>query len=1096
MARVLIESEVARERIDAASAWLEARGRTEEVLVVAHAPAAAHALVRGTALRTGGAFGWHRTTLARLAIEIASPVLAEDGLTPAAGLTLEALCARVVFARERARSLGRLQPIGQRPGLPRALARTLYELRLEGVSAGAIAAVSPELAELAGDYEAELGRARLADRALVLWTAARAVPASGHPHASLPLLLLDVEVSSSAARAFVAALSARAPEVLATVAQGDVRSRASLEAALGASPERPGTARPRAGSLGRLQEHLFGEPPAEEHSLGDDVEVLSAPGESRECVEIVRRVHAAAAQGTPFDRIAILLRAPGVHRAHLVEALRRGGVPATFASGTVRPDPSGRAFLALLGCAAEALSATRFAEYLSLGEVPDADASGAPPPAPAAGQRWVPPDEEAIAALPESARAVLAPAPLEGADAEGVPATHLDPELPVSGGTLRAPHRWERLLVDAAVIGGRERWKGRLEGLGAELDADLADLEDPDDPNAVRLRRMREDLRHLSGWTLPLLDELGALPAKASWGEWIDALGALATRALRAPERVLSVLAELTPMSTVGPVGLAEVRQVLGRRLAELVASPPDSSEGRVLVAPVDAVRGMSFDLVFVPGLAERIFPPKIVEDPLLADADRAKIARALPTQEDRAQAERLALRLAVGAAERRIVLSYPRIDLENARPRVPSFYVLEVVRAAEGRLAGFEEVARRAGEASETRLAWPAPGRPEDAIDDAEFDLALLGDLVDRDGTGDGRAHYLLGANQHLARALRFRARRWLKSWKSADGLVDPGEAAKAALAAHALGARSYSPTALQTFAACPYRFLLYAVWKLGPREVPEAIEEMDPLQKGSLVHEILYELLVALRAEDLLPVSPDRFEAASRHLERVVDVVAARTRERLCPAIPRVWDDEIAAVRADLREMLRRLSAEPGGWVPWRFELSFGLKDRRPQDPASRVEPVPLACGIQLRGSIDLVERRADGVLRVTDYKTGKVRADKGAVVGGGETLQPVLYALVVEALFPDHHVEEGRLYYCTSVGGFEERRVPLDAAARDAAALVGKTIGQALDEAFLPAAPAKDACKWCDYRPVCGPYEELRTGRKPQGRLAGLKALRRMP
>ncbi len=35
-----------------------------------------------------------------------------------------------------------------------------------------------------------------------------------------------------------------------------------------------------------------------------------------------------------------------------------------------RPDPAGRAFVALLLCAVEGLSAKRFDEYLSLGQVP------------------------------------------------------------------------------------------------------------------------------------------------------------------------------------------------------------------------------------------------------------------------------------------------------------------------------------------------------------------------------------------------------------------------------------------------------------------------------------------------------------------------------------------------------------------------------------------------------------------------------------------------------------------------------------------------------------------------------------------------------
>ena len=33
----------------------------------------------------------------------------------------------------------------------------------------------------------------------------------------------------------------------------------------------------------------------------------------------------------------------------------------------------------------------------------------------------------------------------------------------------RAPWRWEKLLVDAAVIGSRDRWDRRLAGLEAEM---------------------------------------------------------------------------------------------------------------------------------------------------------------------------------------------------------------------------------------------------------------------------------------------------------------------------------------------------------------------------------------------------------------------------------------------------------------------------------------------------------------------------------------------------------------------------------------------------------------------------------------------------
>ena len=66
-----------------------------------------------------------------------------------------------------------------------------------------------------------------------------------------------------------------------------------------------------------------------------------------------------------------IVGASGKLGKYMVEhALDRAGISAYFDHGTRRPDPGGRAFLALLACAAENLSAARFAEYLSLGQAP------------------------------------------------------------------------------------------------------------------------------------------------------------------------------------------------------------------------------------------------------------------------------------------------------------------------------------------------------------------------------------------------------------------------------------------------------------------------------------------------------------------------------------------------------------------------------------------------------------------------------------------------------------------------------------------------------------------------------------------------------
>jgi CRISPR/Cas system-associated exonuclease Cas4 (RecB family) len=139
-------------------------------------------------------------------------------------------------------------------------------------------------------------------------------------------------------------------------------------------------------------------------------------------------------------------------------------------------------------------------------------------------------------------------------------------------------------------------------------------------------------------------------------------------------------------------------------------------------------------------------------------------------------------------------------------------------------------------------------------------------------------------------------------------------------------------------------------------------------------------------------------------------------------------------------------------------------------------------------------LVERNAAGDRRITDHKTGKNRNEAGSIVGHGEVLQPVLYSLALEHLLGSP-VKEARLSYCTAAGGYSELRVTMNEAARNDALRVLRTIDQAIEQGFLPAAPRAEACKWCDFVLVCGPHEEMRVSRKNQAPLAELISLREM-
>ena len=1114
------------------------------VLIVGASRGAADDLARDVAVSVPATFGVQRFSLIQLAARTALAALAAEGTTSSTRLGAEAVAARTVFDGTREGTLGYFAPVAATPGFPRALARTLQELRLAGVGARRLspfAPAGPDLAWLLEHFEAGFARAGSVDRAALFRTAAGWLRQSPTAEAAGPLerspgplrgtrptyaprgtcptfdliVLLDVPIGDAAERELIEVLAQRASKVLATVPHGD---RATIEHFAGmdaAIEERPGSG---TSDLACLRQFLFNasvEPP--QRALDGSLEFFSAPGEGRECVEIARRVLKHAQSGVRFDEMAILVRTPQNYFGLLEHALRRAGVVAWFDRGTKRPHPAGRAFLALLACAAEQLSAARFAEYLSLGQVPSEDGGSTSHDHPA--QRN-PPDSEDGGSASHDHPAQRNPPHVQGDwvasrdEALGLPQEEntedLDPDpgsrIPDPGsripGTLSAPWRWEKLLVEAAVIGrDAERWKRRLAGKAAELERQIteADREDGADGGLVQaLRRTSEQLEHLRAFAVPIVEELSQWPQTATWGEWLDVFARLAPRVLRMPVHVLRVLADLRPMADVGPIDLDEARRVLTDRLLTLESEPPARRFGGVFVGTPQQARGRSFRVVFVPGLAERMFPQKLREDPLLLDMLRTVAAPSLLTQPHRLAGERLLLQLAVGAASERLYVSYPRIELTESRARVPSFYALDVMRAATGRIPDYEWLEERARETGSATLAWPAPPQPEDAIDDLEHDLAYLRRLLDerdRDRV-KGHAHYLLKLNECLRRSVIDRWARGEPRWSVNDGLIRVSNDTRAMLAAQRLTTRPYSLSALQRFSACPYQFLLSTVYRLKRLELPEPLQRIDPLTRGSLFHAIQAQFFRALDGHGTLPVTNENVDEARRVLDEVTVAVAKRAYDELAPAVDRVWIDEMASIRRDLHGWLHYVARDGADWRPRHFEFGFGSVPGE-RDAASVPDEVTIEGGFRLRGAVDLIEERAaSGTLRVTDHKTGRTpdRIEK-VVVGGGAVLQPVLYGLAVEAAL-GRTVSQGRLFYCTAAGGYAEHEIPLNERSRAAGIEVLQIIDRAVEGGFLAAAPTEDACARCDFRPVCGPEVFRRVNHKPQDRLADLRALRSRP
>ncbi len=1081
----VVSARAARARMELALEALGALGPGAPCLFIGPSRPAMTELAVELTRRRGATLGIHRKTLRGLATETVAVELAELGVTVARGVVFEAVVREAVRGALVDGALGRFAEVAKAPGFALALARTLEDLEMNRVDRAALAGVGPsgpDLARLAARVAVRAREQHLVSQAEVAERAAAAFPASAL--AGLPCVFLDVSLARRAEIELARAVIAASRNSLVLIPSSDHATGRALEGC-GYSIEDADAG--EGAPLDAFRARLFARetaPPLPREGLG--VRLFSAPAESLEAVEVARAILAEARAGARFDEVMIVVKSRETYASHVVAALDRARIPFELETGTRRPHPAGRAMLALLACRAERGSGRRLFEYLSTGQMPGRAIPGEEAPMPDAD-------------LGRFGEGLDEPAPEPGEkDAAQLP---------------RPPLRaWMRVLGE---IGLREAGAGgslcayldrRLDAARLEIDERLARVhaEEGDEEMRASLERDREQLAAISLGLSPVLRALDALPIHGPWSEMLPAMRALAEASLTRPGLVLSALDELAPLALgLFPVALDEVIAALTPRLAWLEgpgSRERDRGRGKVVVTTPEGARGRSRRTVFVLGLAEGIFPARVAEDPLLLDDARERLDARLPVTDDRTERERSQLCIAAGAAEEKLFFSYPRLDANTGRPRVPSVYALEVARALLGAAPSLDAIEREATPASRIALAWPAPRSTADAIDDLEQALSLVRERGAAGPSMRGRARFLLDEHPFLGRALRTRWQRYdTPTFTSADGLVARSAAVRHQLEAFRLRERAYAPSALEAYAACPYRFYLRGVLRLSERAEAEALDRFDPRLYGELYHRCQAALSEVIRARPLDPHDPNHAHAVLDAIAEIVARVGESAKTRLDPIVARVFDDEMDRIASDLVAWADEQLAVQDDFRAYRAELPFGLSPR---------DEVRIAGGYRLKGVIDAVETDAFGRLRVTDYKTGRAPDGRAvAVVRGGEMLQPILYAMALEGLrgraVPEHAiVTTARLYFATRRGGFETVEVPIAPDTVGRAMRVLDAIDGAIEKGVLLAAPRREACERCAYRVICGPNEEQRTHRRQGANaaerevLAALADVRGMP
>jgi ATP-dependent helicase/nuclease subunit B len=410
-------------------------------------------------------------------------------------------------------------------------------------------------------------------------------------------------------------------------------------------------------------------------------------------------------------------------------------------------------------------------------------------------------------------------------------------------------------------------------------------------------------------------------------------------------------------------------------RLVELdLFSLHEKNRNKVQVYDVSLARQKEYKAVFVSGLLEKKFPVQMKEDPVLSDWERALFNRlqgegVLQERLPRQKTERYLFYIAVTRAREKLILTYPRYDLEG-KEALRSYYVDETEALFDHPLC-----CRR------QELGRPYPHLSE-AVTGRELELALVGDLWRAEEEREGDADGLLFEVMKKMSAVPETAGRFKRAFFRVRN-----ELADAAIAAtDAFRSTVTSASALENYAKCPFKYYAKEVLRLEDHE-----EDVNVTTRGNVLHKVL-ETCFGRWIED-----PSVYGRKKQAVEEALTILSEVVRQYpLFTERKYQYDLEME----DFREILTRFLDKEldrltvSSLRPFSCEYSFGLKGDK--HPALEIKDGEKT--IAVRGKIDRVDVDADAHAgAVLDYKRA-VKFSKDAL-RRGFSLQLPIYSLYLE-------------------------------------------------------------------------------------------------
>jgi RecB family exonuclease len=729
------------------------------------------------------------------------------------------------------------------------------------------------------------------------------------------------------------------------------------------------------------------------------LKLLNVPGEEEEVREIARRILSRAGKkGVRFADVAVLVPSVETYAPLCREVFREAGIPCSMHAGSSEDaGPAMRGALGLLEILGGAMERRDLVEFL-----------------------------------------VSAPLRLPGADRTRTDRFSL----------------WARLSGEAGIIGERgwieesaalvERLRlasGKGEGCGEALAA------------ALEVDTVIGKIVHAGE----------AMRAVASWQGLAKAFSALARELFPEAEDLESACAAVESLAALdrlgSPVSFEEFSRIAEASLANAGRSAGRFGGEGVNILSLAQARGLTFEAVFVPGLAERIFPTAVRQDPFLGDRERRELnavskgALVLPEKAERLNEEALLFELARASAREELVCSYPRFEEGTGRERIPSSFLRFIegysIDGAHGAGLDYERIPR----------GVPA-ARGAEILSAHELDFERVREY--RDGSGS------LPDNPFFSKGARLVRERWgARRFTAYDGVFSSKEALDELRAMLDEEGRRFAPTSLETYARCPFAYFLTRVLDIEATEEPERIISIGPLERGILIHKILARIFGELKEKGLFPLGAAPPGEVRAIAARIIDRYLVSFPNTGNVGFPVFWDMEKRLVRESVLRFLEEERLEADDFVPELFERSFG-RERDRLD-------VPFECGgrtVLFHGRIDRIDTAGGGRFRVVDYKTGKLNG-KDQDLARGSALQLPIYLLATskilgldlrqgEARYRRVGIGEGK----SVVSFFGDRWDE----SREAFAKIVDAIASGIERGVFFAPADEQGCRNCDVKIAC--------------------------